>query len=659
MTAANNRLLRWGVLIISAISISGVYAFDRLIVDQGWVEVSPGLRILRVLLWVAALGPLSLSLFVWLGGAERIAGWLQQAVNTLRKLGRWLWLFIIPLSVLYPALILSERGVFFSPFFVRLTVFIWLLIGLSLCLVALWSKPWQQMVVAAALVIAVIHHLATYFPHVTNYPFALWWSETTRYYLASTFFDQRIYGQELPWVFRDLSRYLIQAVPFLVPGTPIWLHRLWQVILRFSTGYLTGAVLGRRLNLRGWKFGLFTAWAGLYFFQGPVFYNLIVIAIVVFWLVDVRRFWKSLLIVILVSIYAGFSRINWVPMAGLMAALLYFIEVPAADNNAKGILRYLAPPVVWVLLGLAVGLGAQQFWVVNSGNPPEIYFSSFTSYMLWDRLLPNPSYPIGILPYILLIVFPLLLYIIINLRKLVSQFHFIRLLAIAAITGVLFAGGLVVSAKIGGGTNLHNMDVFFVALLIICAEIYYQKALDETGQVVITKMPDWLKAAAIAVPVIFVISFGGPQNKTFDQQSTYQDLAKLQKYSDQAVAEGGEVLFMSQRHLLTFDLIQDVPLVHPYEKMLLQEMAMSNNDEYLDAFAEDMAEQKYALIVSDRLPGEWRNPQTWSLAMENNVVFEKITPRITCAYQLEEYLVDGGLAVWTPKAEVTCPQGKE
>ena len=96
MTAAiNNRLLRWGVLIISAISISGVYSFDRLIVDQGWVEVSPGLRILRVVLWAAALGPLLFSLFVWLGGAERMAGWLQQAVNTLGKLGRWLWLFII------------------------------------------------------------------------------------------------------------------------------------------------------------------------------------------------------------------------------------------------------------------------------------------------------------------------------------------------------------------------------------------------------------------------------------------------------------------------------------------------------------------------------------------------------------------------------------
>jgi len=246
-----------------------------------------------------------------------------------------------------------------------------------------------------------------------------------------------------------------------------------------------------------------------------------------------------------------------------------------------------------------------------------------------------------------------------NLRELTRRFHFIRLLALAAITGVLFAGGLVVSVKIGGGTNLHNMDVFLAALLVIAVELYFLRSLDETGQVVKIELPAWLKTAAIAVPIIFTISFGGLPSRTIDRQSAYQDLAKLQKYADQAVAGGGEVLFMSQRHLLTFDLIQDVPLVHPHEKLLLQEMAMSDNDVYLAAFAEEMAEQRYALMISDRLPSDWQNPQTKSLAMENNVVLRKITPLITCAYQVEEFLLQGNIAVWTPKADVTCPLDKE
>jgi len=227
----DNRLLRWGVLALSILSGLGMFAFDRWIVDQGWVDVSPGLQILRLALWLALLGPLSLSGFVWLGGAEKLAGWLRWTLSALGNLGRWLWLLIIPVSVLYPVLTLGARGVFFSPLLVRLTLFAWLLVILTICLLASWRKPWPQIAVVAALMIAVIHHLATYIPHVTSYPFALWWSETTRYYMASTFFDQRTYGQDLPLVFRDFTRYLIQAVPFIVPGLPIWVHRLWQVVL--------------------------------------------------------------------------------------------------------------------------------------------------------------------------------------------------------------------------------------------------------------------------------------------------------------------------------------------------------------------------------------------------------------------------------------------
>ncbi|MEJ2512859.1 MAG: hypothetical protein P8Y72_14840, partial [Anaerolineales bacterium] len=115
--------------------------------------------------------------------------------------------------------------------------------------------------------------------------------------------------------------------------------------------------------------------------------------------------------VAVISIYAGFSRINWVPMAGLMAATLYFMEKPVPSGGWRSGLRYLVQPVSWVVVGVLFGMAAQQYWVVNSGNPEEVFFSSFTSYLLWDRLFPNPSYPIGILPHILLVTGPLLVFL--------------------------------------------------------------------------------------------------------------------------------------------------------------------------------------------------------------------------------------------------------
>jgi hypothetical protein len=128
---------------------------------------------------------------------------------------------------------------------------------------------------------------------------------------------------------------------------------------------------------------------------------------------------------------------------------------------------------------------------------------------------------------------------------------------------------------------------------------------------------------------------------------------------DQASAGGGEVLFITQRHLITFGYIQNVELVHAHEKILLQEMAMSQNEVYLDHFGAELAAQKYDLIFMDHLPSVWKDPETTPLAMENNVVLNELVPLFTCAYQEEDRLVNNSLDILTPKEVVTCEQGQE
>ena len=100
----------------------------------------------------------------------------------------------------------------------------------------------------------------------------------------------------------------MQSVPFLVEDSPLWVHRFWQAALRFGSTYLTGYLLARRYEIKGGKWiGLFTMWAGLFFFQGPVFYNLIVIVMLVVWLVKAEHFWRTLTAVVGISVWAGFS----------------------------------------------------------------------------------------------------------------------------------------------------------------------------------------------------------------------------------------------------------------------------------------------------------------------------------------------------------------
>jgi len=366
---SGQRMLKWSMLILLLVNAVWSIAFSDLIETEGWVDVSVKLQVQRAVLFGVMALLLGLTLYVWLGRADRVLGWLKTFISALSRLRWGLLLPMAALAVAFPILMFGPLSTYFAYNWALYAVFAWLAVLLAACIMALWQKPWIDSLAVSSVSLAVIYNLTTYFPHVTSYPFSLWWSETTRFYMGSTFFAERLYGHDLPWVTMHLTRYLIQAFPFLAPDSPLWVHRLWQAGLRFTFPFITGILAARYFKLSLPKgFWVFAAWAGLYFFQGPVFYHLIVIVMLVFLLVQSRRFWRTLLVVTLISVYAGFSRINWVPMAGLMAAVLYFMDTPVPSGGWRSAGRYLLPPVSWVLVGTAVGFAAQQFWVINSGS---------------------------------------------------------------------------------------------------------------------------------------------------------------------------------------------------------------------------------------------------------------------------------------------------
>ncbi len=651
----DRQLLTWGLLLLCALSAAGMSQFSTLIAAEGWLQLSAKLQIARLAGWAGVAAVLAVTLYAFLGGRLRLLAILRSVMGVIAKL-RWPALVLgLVLLAAYPYLIMSQVGLYFTLLWTRLAVFAWLVV-LEAALLAAWRRStWLEALALSALALGVAYNFASYIPHVSNSPFMLGWSETSRYYLASTFFSERIYGVETPWVFRDTTRYLMQAVPFLFSNTPLWVHRLWQALMRFVLPYLTGWVIARRLKLgKGGQTGLFALWAGLFIFQGPVFYPMMVIVMVAAGLAETRHFWKTLIVVVLISFWAGLTRINWVPMPGLMATVFYLLETPLQGKDLKAWLRYLWQPLAWTLAGSLTGVAAQTWYAANSGNIEGVATSSFTSDLIWSRLFPNISYAPGILLSIIMVSAPLLVYLALSLRGWKERYHWLRLLGLLAITAVLFAGGLVVSVKIGGGTNLHNMDVFLVVLLLLAAWLYSGKVVAEDGQTVNGKMPSWLLAAVVAAPVIFSALYGGRVNPPLDEQTAQAELAKLQAYVDQAAAQGGEVLFVAERHLITFGYITGVDLVYDYEKMELMDNTMAGNQAYLEAFARDMQNQRFALIIHDHLPSVWKNPDKAPLAAENNVYFKQLVPLILCAYQEETRLVDGTLDVLVPKAVTTC-----
>ena len=541
---------------------------------------------------------------------------------------------------------------------------------LSLVGAWLFRKGWSQHGWATALLLTTLgygitYKLASFIPDVSSYPFSLSWSEASRYYYASLWFSKQIYGTTEPPSVLHPSRYLLQSIPYVIFNSTLWFHRLWQVILWIVTASLTSWLLVRRLDLKDQKqtqvikLCLFF-WAILFLFQGPVYYHLLFMVILLLWGFDSDHFWRSTLLVLFASLWAGISRVNWLPVPGLLAASLYLLEVQA---KGKPLWRYSLHPAIWVLAGTGFAYASQQVYEYVSGNPPTWFGSSFSSDLLWYRLLPNATFPMGVLPSAILVSIPLIGLMVLRLINRWREYHFIRLLGLAAILMVLFIGGVVVSVKIGGGSNLHNLDAYLTLLLVIGSYIYFYRFVPDYSEV---SKESWtegtlpasfklfktaeviLIALALAFPLYLTLVTGGalPHRNYSAAQVALQTIRSA---TQQAVKEGGEVLFITQRHLLTFDYIQGVPLVPENELVFLMEMAMSNNSAYLDTFYDDLANQRFAMIVSEPLNTQYQG-RSHSFGEENDAWVDRIAEPILCYYELKQQVEAASVVLYTPRA---------
>jgi hypothetical protein len=657
MESKNYTTYRIGMTLTGLLFWVGFMYFRALIYATGWIDISLELKLFEAAGWTGLVVYTALTLYAWIWGAERIVGWINKGMKVLAKF-RWLSLpAAVGLFILFPIQVVGGNGVYLENHYTRLAVY--LLFGL-VCgvLIKVWRQKtrWIEALTLSLLILATTYNAASYAPLVSDYPLSLDWSEASRYYYASTFFSKRLYGIELPWPHNHFTRYLMQSVPFLFPNLSIWAHRLWQSVLRFVFPFLAGYLLSRRLKLKDPLYTLATAaWAGLFFFQGPVFYQMLVMVVLVLWLFDSQKFWRSSIVVAVCSIWAGFTRINWVPMPGLIAASLYLLERPIPNGGVKGVTRYLVPPAAWALSGGIIGLLAQDVYALGSGLAPEVIYGYATSDLLWYRLWPNLSYPIGILPSVLMISGPILVFVALAFVKWGKDHHGIRMGLLAAGLTILFAGGLVVSVKIGGGTNLHNMDAFITLLAIIGAYLFYGTNPDLRQEMIFYK-PHWVHLTLVVmIPAIFAVTYGG-QIPKLDYEAADYIVNSLQFEVDKAKNQypDKEILFVTERQLITFGNLEGVDLVNDYEKMILTEMAMGNVKVYLDQFAEDIKNQRFSLIIHNVLPGYYKDPQTYSFAEENNVYLERVATVIKCYYEPKKLLIPYHIHILTPSEEPLC-----
>ncbi|HEX2698410.1 MAG TPA: hypothetical protein VHM28_11940, partial [Anaerolineales bacterium] len=530
----------------------------------------------------------------------------------------------------------------------------WIALAQAVGLKVLTRRSLGLCIVLMLLLDGLVFQTYVIFQGVTDYPFSLGWSEASRYYYGSLPFSESLYGMQLPLSIWHGTRYFLLAIPFLIKGLPLWADRLWQSLLWFGLTAATTWILVKRLKPRDISVKLIIGgWFFLFLFQGAVYYHLQICVILILLGVSPSRPWRSLMAVIAASFWAGMSRINWYPVPAMLAISLYMLEVPYRPTNHFW--KYIAAPALWMAVGLLVALGGQAFYIWISGNTDLSAFnSSLHSPLLWYRWFPNDTNPLGIVPGILLVSLPIFALLFQSLRGHLSYLHLLRWLGLLAIVVVLFLGGLVVSSKIGGGGDLHNMDAYMVTLGLLAAYFLTQRVQPETDSSPRLEAATWpILVALLVVPTAFSLSRLS-QPIQYDRAQASRDLSSLRTIV-QAYSKSGEVLFMYERHLLTFGTISDIPLVQDYEVLPLMEMAISDNQPYLAKFNQDILNHRFAAIVA-------RKPNLRSsggdFAEESNVWNHLVAYPLLCEYQPVLTLQSSNIQVFVPRATRDCPSSR-
>jgi len=458
------------------------------------------------------------------------------------------------------------------------------------------------------LVNGFVYKTLSYLGTITAYPYSLNWSEATRYYHASLLFSEALYGFHIPPFYQDFSRYLLEAIPFLFPVQSLLMARAWESLLWVGLNALTAWTLVRRFpSLRGRRAEafLFFVFIFLFIFQGPIYYYLLPCVFLVLWGFDARNFPRSLIAVLLASVWAGFSRINWIPVPAMLALTLYLLEVPV---DGRALWKYLLPPAALTVAGLAAAWPSRLWFMTFSEADPAVFNAALDSPLLLYRLLPTSMYDWGVLPTTMIVSAPALAILFLHLKNRWRDWHWIRLAGLGSMLFLLLAGGLIVSTKIGGGANLHNLDGYLTLLAVtltyflldqFTAESPTTLHADPQPAALAPAFPWLLVFALVAVPLVIAVRTRVPRLPARPvDESAYATVAALQQVIDESAAQEGEVLFITQRQLLTFRLIQNVPMVGGYDNVDLMEFAIMGYPPGLESFYSDLEHQRFKLIIA-------------------------------------------------------------
>jgi len=525
----------------------------------------------------------------------------------------------------------------------------------------LWAWPdtpptWGHGLAAYLTVVFTVAWLDPY-TEVSAYPFSQTWSEGNRLWDYSILFGRARYNyppdRPIP-VLGDLGRMALWGLPYLWPRADIVTLRLWNAIL-FTVPYLVLAVTALRRAGMAWRRWVWVPmWGFVFLAQGPIYTPLVLSA----WLVALawrtRRLPWAALLVALAGLYAEETRYTWMFAPALWAGMLALGDWPAQGRPRP---TWWRRPLVLFAAGIVGGVALP----LALHRPQALHLlpsqaeSALSHHpLMWERLWPNPTFPPGLLPGILLATLPVVMLLTWSARRGWWQIHLLARIALAATLTAFFAVGTIVSVKIGGGNNLHNYDMYLIGLLLALA-LAWKRGLR-------TLLAQWdgrgprslLLAAMLLGPAYFTASYLSPRPLHSPRaQAVLEEI----RAAVREASTRGEVLFMDQRQLLTFGLVDPIPLVPEYEKKWMMNEAMAENGEYFARYYRDLAAHRFSLIVTEPLKTFKHAGRLHNFALEHNSWQLWVAKPTLCFYEPLATYRDVGVQLLVPRDDVDdCAQ---
>ena len=577
-------------------------------------------------------------------------------INWRIRTGRIRWI-LAALILILPIFILQYTiaGSVLNGFFSRMLVFLSMSVAIAILINQDNSKFITSSSLASSiLIISAAFSLSAAFNNVISYPFSLSWSEGNRIWDYSVLFGRQRYNYPVDqsiFAFIDKGRQSLWGLPFLVPGISIIHIRLWNALVITVPYAILGWIVFHRTTENKFLWLLSGIWVFVFLIQGPIYTPLILSAILVAiaWRSSV---WIAIPLILVSGFYAKWTRFTWMFAPALWAGILYLGDKLSEGKNA--IRKYWWSAFAVVLMGLIGSLFVPRlidfFYptaspLVEDSTVPNNLDIATTELISMDRiieiitrqplilsrLLPNPTYGPGIVLALLLVTLPLTFFLIYLVRSNKWILTIVQRIAILVPMIIFLIVGLVVSTKIGGGGDLHNMDMFLIGLVFVVA-LAWKAGADQVLLNLDTQ--PWLIQAVIII-MMFLLAIK-PVSEIFPQNlPPAKDVANALETIREQVSlanQNGEVLFLDQRQLLTFGYVENVPLVPEYEKKYLMDQAMSGDTEYFKKFYEDLSQQRFTLIISEPLKIVYQGSDH-HFGLENDTWVKWVSEPILCYYE--------------------------